>query len=268
MMDARDGTNDAMIGSPGNDGLYWLKPVRPGDTLTGTITTVDKKRSQSKPWMGAVFNRVEVQNQRGEDVYRMEGRGLVLCRPEEGAAPPRHTPGKAQQAAANPDLDWSRALDPMGRPRIHFEDFEPGQVWDLGAETVSKSEILDFAANFDPQPFHLDEDAAKKTHFGGLVASGWHTAAVFMGLFARNMLANTASLGSAGMKGLRWRKPLRPGDTVRGRVEVKELKRSQSKPWMGFVFIDYYLSNQHGEDILYMDGSGIYGSREHKRDAA
>lgn len=268
MMDARSGTNEAMIGSPGNDGLYWLKPVRPGDTLSGTITTTDKKLSQSKPWLGAVFSRVEVQNQHGEDVYLMEGRGLVLCRPVAGKAPPEHTPGKAQQSAANADFDWSRALDPMNRPRIHFEDFEAGQVWDLGAETVSRNEIIEFASKFDPQPFHLDEAAAKATHFGGLVASGWHTAATFMGLFARNMLSNTDSLGSPGMKSLRWRKALRPGDTVRGRIEIKTKKQSASKPWMGFVDIDYYLTNQHGEDILYMDGTGMYGSREHKREVA
>src|SRR6266850_2418882 len=102
----------------------------------------------------------------------------------------------------------------------HLEDFKEGQVFELGEETISEQEILDFARRFDAQPFHVDREAAKASIYGGLIASGWHTASFFMGLLVRALLHEVASLGASGIDELRWLKPVRPGDTLRARLSV------------------------------------------------
>jgi acyl dehydratase len=132
----------------------------------------------------------------------------------------------------------------------YFEDFRVGDVTEVGPVTVSEEEILDFAHRFDPQPFHVDAEAAKSSPFGGLIASGWHTAALFMGMFVRGHLLDTASLGSPGIEELRWLAPVRPGDTLRGRSRVLETRESRSNPKRGTIYSESEVVNQ--DDVVVM----------------
>ena len=116
------------------------------------------------------------------------------------------------------------------RPFLYFEDFEPGTVFDLGERMLSKEEILTFAREYDPQPFHTDEQSAADSAFGGLIASGWHTAAIFMRLYVDAVLSRSASMGSPGVEELRWLKPVRPGDTLRARLTVLDSVPSSATP--------------------------------------
>jgi len=117
----------------------------------------------------------------------------------------------------------------------YFEDYQPGAVYEYGYLTVTEAEILDFARRFDPQPMHTDLAYAQAGPFGGLIASGWHTAGLFMRMFADHYLTRVASLASPGIDELRWPAPLRPGDLLRIRAEVAEARPSRSKPDRGLV---------------------------------
>src|ERR1041385_8890520 len=118
--------------------------------------------------------------------------------------------------------------------RIYFEDFAAGQVYDCGTHTLTADEIVEFAREYDPQPQHIDPEAAKKSLLGGLAASGWHIGALMMRMAVDNFLNNTSSMGSPGVEELRWLKPARPGDVLRFDCEVLETKPS-SKPTRGFL---------------------------------
>jgi len=143
----------------------------------------------------------------------------------------------------------------------HFEDFRPGDVIELGSRTITKEAIIAFAKEFDPQVFHVDEEAAKQTIYGGLLASGWHTGSLLMRLLCDGLLARTASLGSPGIDELRWLKPVRPGDTLAGRMTVIESIPSRSKPDRGMVRSLMELRNQHGEVVLTVKGLSLLGRR-------
>jgi acyl dehydratase len=145
-------------------------------------------------------------------------------------------------------------------PQRYFDDLQVGQVVEHGPRTVSREEIVAFAREFDPQPFHLDEEAARRTPYGGLIASGWHTAALCQRLVVDGM-ANAASLGSPGVDELRWVRPVRPGDTLRLRVECVEATPSRSKPDRGLARFRYELRNQHGELVLTMAGMAFFARR-------
>jgi acyl dehydratase len=146
-------------------------------------------------------------------------------------------------------------------PVRYFEDFAPGQVIELGRYTITKDEIVAFARQFDPQPFHLDEEAAKKTIYGGLLASGWHSAAITMRLLYDGLVKDTISLGSPGVDELRWVKPVRPGDTLSARLTVLECIPSRSKPDRGVVRAAIEMRNQHGEVVVTSKGLSLFGRR-------
>ena len=143
----------------------------------------------------------------------------------------------------------------------YFEDFTPGQVIELGSWTITRDEIIAFAKQFDPQPFHLDDEAAKKTIYGGLIASGWHTGSIMMRLLYDGLVKDTVSLGSPGVDELRWVKPVRPGDTLSARVTVLECVPSRSKPDRGLVRSVVELRNQHGEVVVTSKGLSLFGRR-------
>jgi len=145
--------------------------------------------------------------------------------------------------------------------RRYFEDFTPGDEIELGQHTIAKESIIAFAREFDPQTFHLDEDAAKDTIFGGLVASGWHTGSLTMRLFYEGVIKHVVSLGSPGIDELRWIKPVRPGDTLMGRMTVTECVPSRSKPDRGIVRSLLELRNQHGEVVVTIKGMSLLGRR-------
>ena len=143
----------------------------------------------------------------------------------------------------------------------YFEDFTLGEVVELGSRSVSKEEIIDFARQFDPQYFHVDEERAKQSIYGGLIASGWHTAALTMRLAADGLILDSASMGSPGVDELRWLKPVRPGDTLSARFTVTEIRPSGSKPDRGIVKSFVEVSNQHGEVVLTWKALGMYRRR-------
>ena len=128
----------------------------------------------------------------------------------------------------------------------------PGQRIDTTGVTLSEGEIIDFALRFDPQPFHLDVEAAKDTIFGGLIASGFHTMALTFRLYVQTNALAAASLGSPGIDEVRWLRPVRPGDTLRATIEVLDSRPSTSKPDRGIVSVKYTTFNQHGEPVMTM----------------
>jgi len=143
---------------------------------------------------------------------------------------------------------------------LYWEDFESA-TYDLGDYEFTRDEILEFAGRFDPQPFHTDETAAAASPFDGLIASGWHTGSVYMGLYARNFLNYTESLGSPGVENLRWLAPVRPGDVLRGSVQVVSTQPSASNPQRGTIFFVSELVNQDAVVVFRMEGRGMFGRR-------
>jgi acyl dehydratase len=143
----------------------------------------------------------------------------------------------------------------------YFEDFHPGQEIELGERTVSEEEILAFAREFDPQPFHVDPEAAGASIYGSVIASGWHTCAMMMRMVVDGLMAGASSMGSPGLDGVRWLRPLRPGDTLRVRYRTREVKASNSKPDRGVVWSTWIATNQHGEEVCTVDGMAMFGRR-------
>jgi acyl dehydratase len=131
----------------------------------------------------------------------------------------------------------------------------------MGRHTFATDEIIAFARQFDPQPFHTDADAARDTPFGGLIASGWHTCAVGMRLMVENYIGRTVSLGSPGIDDIRWLKPVRAGDTLTYSRIVIESRASASRAGVGLVKHRWEAVNQSGETVLTMEGWGMYGRR-------
>ena len=140
----------------------------------------------------------------------------------------------------------------MSPDDLYFEDFTPGREFRTDGVTITEAQILDFALHFDPQPFHLDVEAAKATIFGGLIASGFHTMALTFRLFAQTRALAACSLGSPGVDELRWLAPVRPGDALSIRVTVREARRSRSKPDRGLVHTFIEVKNQHGTAVMTM----------------
>ena len=133
---------------------------------------------------------------------------------------------------------------------LTFEDFPPGHFGTFGPRRVTREEILAFAAEFDPQPMHLDEEAARHTMLGGLAASGWHTCCVMMKMIADGLLLDTASMGAPGIDEVKWLKPIRPGDSLTVRGSVTGARVSQSKPDRGFVTLYWEVFNERGERVM------------------
>jgi acyl dehydratase len=143
----------------------------------------------------------------------------------------------------------------------YFEDFNVGDVTEVGPVTVTEAEIVEFAERFDPQPFHIDVEAAKASPFGGLIASGWHTTALFMGMFVRAVLLDSASLGSPGVEEIRWTAPVRPGDTLHGRSTVTDVRPSLKNPRRGTVFTTNEVWNQDDMLVLTLKARGFFSRR-------
>ena len=143
-----------------------------------------------------------------------------------------------------------------------LEDYVVGSVSEFGSIVVEEAEIIDFARRFDPQVFHTDPEAAKKSIYGGLIASGWHTASMMMRLIVEHYLPGARSLGSPGIDELRWVMPVRPGDKLSVRVTVKEANRSRSKPDRGVVRSFVEVLNQNREVVLTMKAINLLLCRD------
>jgi acyl dehydratase len=145
--------------------------------------------------------------------------------------------------------------------RRYFEDFAVGQTFEAGRVTVGEAEIIAFARQYDPQPFHIDPDAARASIYDGLIASGWHTAALSMRLLVDAIFADTAGMGSPGVDELRWLRPVRPGDTLGVRLTILEARGSSTKPDRGIIRFRVETQNQAGELVMRMTGAGFIARR-------
>ena len=143
----------------------------------------------------------------------------------------------------------------------YWEDFKVGEVEQIGGKRVDREEVIAFAKQFDPQPFHVDAAAAKQSMYGGLIASGWHTCAMVMRMMCDAYMLQSASVGSPGIDNLKWLKPVRPGDIISARRTTLETRASKSKPEIGMVSNLWEVFNQDGEMVLSMQGYGMFRRR-------
>ena len=146
--------------------------------------------------------------------------------------------------------------------RWYWEDFPVGNVREFGAMPVTRDAVIAFAQQFDPQPFHVDDDAAAAALFGRLSASGWHTCAMAMRMMCDDYLLESSSLGSPGIDNLRWTQPVYPGDTLSVRLTVLETRPMASRPSVGLVSSKWEVLNQQREVVLTMQGWGMFGRRD------
>jgi acyl dehydratase len=143
----------------------------------------------------------------------------------------------------------------------YFEDFFAGQEIPLGTRSVSEEEIIAFATQFDPQPFHVDHDAAAASVFGGVIASGWHTCSMMMRMVVDGLMASSASMGSPGVDKVRWILPVRAGDTLTVTYQTTAVKASASRPDRGVVWSTWKAVNQQGQLVCTIEGMGMFGRR-------
>jgi acyl dehydratase len=146
-------------------------------------------------------------------------------------------------------------------PRLHWEDFSLGQVTECGSRVVTRAEIVAFAAEYDPQPMHLDEHAARATLMGGLVASGWHSCCILMRMLTDSLLHDASFMGAPGVDEVKWLAPVRPGDRVTARATVLETRASRSRPNVGFVKFRFELLDTSGRTVMVLIVSPMFGRR-------
>jgi acyl dehydratase len=146
-------------------------------------------------------------------------------------------------------------------PHLHWEDFTIGGVAEYGPRHVSREEMVAFAAEFDPQPFHLDEEAARASLLGGLSASGWHSCCLMMRMLTDGFIGDSTFMGAPGVEEVRWLKPLRPGESVTIRATVLETRASQSRPQMGFVRFLFEMLNAAGEPVMTLTVTPMFARR-------
>ena len=263
--------DSASMGAPGCEEVRWLKPVFPGDTLTGAAVVLANRASATKQDRGAAQFRLELKNQRGELVFSQRHWTLFFKRnpglPDtgEGGASPSAPLAKSV-------LDGVKLFKP-DRPvqTYFFEDLQTGATRDIGSYEFTEENIIEFARQYDPQPFHVDRQAARKNQFGGIIASGWHTGAAWM----RMMLIHSSraaldgdqpgvsqpKLGpSPGFRDMRWLKPVRPGDTLSFSSTVAG-KRESSQAGFGIMLHHNTAMNQNGEKVFEFTGSVLWGKR-------
>ena len=150
---------------------------------------------------------------------------------------------------------------PQSDPLLYWEDFREGEVREFGRTTLKHDDIVRFASEFDPQPFHVDDNAAAHSLYGGLIASGWHTAAIAMRMMCDEYLLRAASLGSPGLDSLKWLLPVRPGDTLSVRLTILETRPLESKPGVGLLKSRHEVLNQDRQVVMRMEGYGMFRRR-------
>jgi acyl dehydratase len=265
------------MGAPGVEETRWLTPLRPGDSLRVRQTVLETKTSRSRPEMGLVHLRTELLNQDDAAIleqtnWSMFGRRGWQIAPFESDRP-RLSPGAplAEPEIAGPQFPLP--LKPDAKAAPYFDDLEIGRVAELGSYGFAADDVVAFARAFDPQPFHVDVEAARRSHFGELCASGWHTGAVWMKMMVHHRQAVMeaaraaggvpAQLGpSPGFKNLRWSKPVYVGDTITYRSVVAHKRPTASRPDWGLVFSRNSGTNQFGEEVISFDGCAFW-ERKH-----
>jgi acyl dehydratase len=265
----------ASLGAPGVDEGRWMVPLRPGDVVSCRYTVLEKRDLVSRPDVGICKALVELFNQKGETVANWRTNQLTRRR-YPGVAEPgvaENAPATKRERKADATLWEVPGSAGLRRPDLYFEDRQIGELTDFGSHTFARDEIVSFASAFDPQPFHLDEAAAKASLFGALCASGWHTVlfAVRGHIHARlegNRQARAqgitlAAYGpSPGFRNLSWYKPVYVGDSLdyRGRLAAKiDLK---SRPDRGLLATEIEARNQRGESVLRVTSQILAERRE------
>ena len=145
--------------------------------------------------------------------------------------------------------------------RLHWEDFIPGQVTECGSRLITRAEIIAFAAEYDPQPMHLDEAAARASLFGGLVASGWHSCCVLMRMLSDDFIGDASFMGALGVEEVKWLAPIRPEERIRARATVLDTRASRSRPDVGFVKFQFELINAVDQPVMTLVVSSMFGRR-------
>lgn len=145
--------------------------------------------------------------------------------------------------------------------KLYWEDFQPGVLGEFGPRLVTRDEMIAFAREFDPQPMHLDDEAAKTTMLGGLSASGWLLCSILMRMIADGFILKSASMGAPGVDEVQWLKPVRPGDRLTLKATVRETRASNSRPGTGFVRLFYEMFNQHSECVMTLESSAMLERR-------
>jgi acyl dehydratase len=264
------------MGSPGIEELKWMQAVRPGDTLRSRMTVVDARPSKSRPSIGLVQFRFEMLNQKDEIVlsqgnWIMFGRRGAESANEGQIVPPQIVlPMESEQPGSAPALETNRL---SANP--YLEDLIAGETEELGSYTFTPDDIVRFASQFDPQRFHVDPVAARNSLFGGLCASGWHTAAIWMKLMiahrdrirveALSRGERPARLGpSPGFTHLKWLRPIYAGDTIAYRSTITGKRVSASRPGWGLAFHRNTGLNQQGEEVFAFDGAVFWERRQER----
>lgn len=261
----------ASFGGPGITEAKWLRPVRAGDVLSVRQTVLDARGSGSKPTMGFVTFQLELLNGSGQPVLHQIHTGMFGRRAAATEAPPSFgSPGKREPA--EPAQTAPPAGSGHGADALAYEDVEIGAVTELGSYAFTPENVVGFASRFDTQPFHLSEEAARKSPFGRLAASGWHTASAWMRqlVLVRQAAARRAEQEgrepprwgvSPGFRNLKWLRPVYAGDTIRYDTEVVEKRLTASRPGWGLVFSRNSGWNAAGERVFEFTGSGFWGVR-------
>lgn len=254
-------TRASILGGLGIDELRWLRPVVAGDLLTLRQTVLDTRISGSRPDRGVVRLAMELANARGETVMTVVHVVLMGLRGAATPAPPVPPPLPPEPPELCPAEDTARA------PR-DYDDVEIGRGVDLGAYTFTPERIVAFARLYDPQDFHLDPQAARTGPFGGLAASGWHTASAWMGRLAHRLdrLRETGGpprIGvSPGYRDLRWLRPVYAGETIRFASEPIAKRPLASRPGWGLVSSRNSGWNGRGEKVFAFEGSAFWALRD------
>ncbi len=251
------------LGSPGLDEVRWLKPMRPGDTVSVRIHTLETRNLQSRPDVGLSKMRFDLVNQHDEVILQAMTNQMMRRRHPGAAVTGATTPKSAPVPVATLwDEAVTKDVSTLGN---YFEDIQAGEVRDLGSHTFERDEIVAFAQQFDPQPFHLSEDGGRQSLFGGLAASGWHSASIFIRQVVRSRQVHEAALRATGMpiavwgpspgfRNLAWAKPVLMSDTISFRNKVIETRDLKSRPERGFVITQGEGRNQHGDIVFRFTG--------------
>ena len=252
----------AGMGAPGIEEVKWLKPLLPGERVSLRRTTLETKPSRSRPEMGLVRFRLELLDRAGTALveqtnwimFGRRGSGFEAAQGDWLAHGPEY---EAPALCSEPQPPASAAI-----PAKFFEELEIGESHELGSLVFTAEEIVAYARSFDPQPFHMDEAAARDSSFGALCASGWHTAAGWMAtMVLHRRRQEAATIGRAprlgpspGFKNLRWSRPVFVGDRLTYRSTVRDKRASASRPQWGLFFHHNTAVNQAGEEVFSFDG--------------
>lgn len=261
------------LGAPGIEEAKWMRPVRPGDVLTARYVVKAKRPMASRPDVGIAQLYTEMVNQKGVVVMSWDSHQFMRIRHPEPAAATASAPSPVAKAAKVVSFWDMPKGPPPSRTSNFLEDRVVGEMDDIGGATFTKEDVLAFARAWDPQPFHLDEAAAKASLFGGLAASGWHTVAIYIrqSVAARRVIERAIEAAggrlavygpSPGFKNARWLKPVMVGDTIEFRNRTVAKIDLKSRPDRGLLIFETQGRNQKGEVVFAITGQIFIERRE------